>query len=133
VTDRPSDRLLWFGVLGGALAWATQFVANLAFTWAQCNAPPGRWQLPLHKWEIGISVVGIAIDLAAFAVSLRLFLATYRVDDVASHERLGDGTAPPLGRVNFLAMVALLVNFLTVTIMVMTAIAAPLLHVCQQS
>jgi putative flippase GtrA len=133
VTDRPSDRLLWFGVLGGALAWATQFVANLAFTWAQCNAPPGRWMLPLHTWEVGISVAGIIVGLAAFTVSLRIFLATHRIDDVASHERLGDGTAPPLGRVNFLAMVALLVNFLTVTIMVMTAIAAPLLHVCQQS
>jgi hypothetical protein len=89
--------------------------------------------LPLHTWEIVISVVGIAVGLAAFAVSLRIFLATYRIEDVALHEFRGDGTAPPLGRINFLATVGLLVNFLTVTIIVMTAIAAPLLSICQQS
>lgn len=131
--EQPSNALVWFGVLGGALAWATTFVANLAFTFAQCNAPPGRWKLPLHSWEIAISAVGVAVGLAAGAAALHVYRQTFRIEDVAAHERAGDGTVAPLGRINFLATVGLLVNFLTVAIMVMTAVGAPLLSVCQQS
>jgi hypothetical protein len=133
VKDPPSNAVLWFAVLGGAGAWAVQFVVNLAFTFAQCNAPTGRWQLPVHDWEIAISVVAITIAVAAGIVSLRLYRRTYRLDHVAESERRGMGGAPPTGRVNFLATVGLTVNFLALAIMVMTAIGAPLLPVCQQS
>lgn len=129
----PSDRLVWFGVLGGACAWVVQFVANLFFSFAQCNAPPGRWQLPVHGWQIGLSVAAILVGLAAEGVSLWLYLRTFRVDHVAEAERHGEGSAPPTGRINFLAVVGLTVNFLSLAIIVMTAIGAPLLPVCQQS
>jgi hypothetical protein len=133
VKHPPPTALVWFGVLGGAIAWSVQFVANLAFTFAQCNAPPGRWQLPVHGWQIGLSVAAICVGLAAAAVSLRLYLRTFRLDHIAEAERRGEGTAPPTGRINFLATVGLTVNFLALAIMVMTAIGAPLLPVCQQS
>lgn len=131
--DRPSNALVWFAVLGGAGAWAVQFVINLAFTFAQCNAPAGRWQLPVHGWEIAVSAVAIAIGLAAEGVSLSLYRRTSRLEHVAAAERQGEGTPPPAGRVNFLAMVGLTVNFLALAIMLMTAVGAPLLPVCQQS
>jgi hypothetical protein len=133
VRSPPSNALVWFGVLGGAGAWVVQFVANLAFTFAQCNAPSGRWQLPVHGWEIALSAAAIAIGLAALAVSLRLYLRTFHLDHIAEAERRGEGSAPPTGRINFLATVGLTVNFLALAIMVMTAIGAPLLPVCQQS
>lgn len=129
----PSDRLVWFGVLGGACAWALQFVANLFLSFAQCNAPPGRWSLPVHGLQIGLSVAAIAVGLAATAVSLRLYLSTFRLDHVAEAERHGEGSPPPTGRINFLAVVGLTVNFLALAIVVMTAIGGPLLPVCQQS
>jgi hypothetical protein len=129
----PSDRLVWFGVLGGAGAWAVQFVANLFFSFAQCNAPAGRWHLPVHGWQIGLSVAAILVGLAAEGVSLWLYLRTFRIDHVAEAERHGEGSAPPTGRINFLATVGLTVNFLSLAIIVMTAIGAPLLPVCQQS
>jgi hypothetical protein len=129
----PSNARLWFAVLGGAGAWAVQFVINLAFTFAQCNAPAGRWRLPVHGWEIAVSAVAITIAAAAEAVSLRLYRQTFRLDHVAEGERRGMGGGPPTGRVNFLATVGLTVNFLALTIMIMTAIGAPLLPVCQQS
>ncbi len=130
---RRLDRLIWFGVLGGALAWAVQFVANLAFTFAQCNAPAGRWQLPVHAWEIALSVVAVAVVLAAEGVCGWLFLHTYQHDHVSAPERHGDGSPAPTGRINSLSMMGLLVNFLVLAIIVMTAIGAPLLAVCQQS
>jgi hypothetical protein len=133
VSSTPSNRLVWFGVLGGALAWAVQFVANLGLTFAQCNAPVGRWQLPLHDWEIGLSVVAIAVALAAEGVCGWLFLQTYQHDHVSGPERHGEGTPAPTGRINSLSMMGLLINFLALAIVVMTAIGAPLLTVCQQS
>jgi hypothetical protein len=129
----PSNGLVWFGVLGGAAAWVVQFVVNLFFTFAQCNAPPGRWQLPVHSWQIASSAAAIAVGLTAQGVCLWLYRRTFRLDHVAEAERRGEGTAPPTGRINFLATVGLTVNFLALAITVMTAIGAPMLPVCQQS
>ncbi len=129
----PPTAIVWFGVLGGAVAWAIQFVANLAFTFAQCNSPPGRWQLPVHGWEIGLSAVAVGIGLAAMAVSAWLFRRTFHLDHIAEAERRGEGSAPPSGRINFLATVGLTVNFLALAIIVMTGIGAPLLEACRQS
>lgn len=133
MSTQPSTRLLWFAVLGGAVAWVVQFAANLYFTWAQCNSPPGRWNLPVHAWQIGLSVVALAVGGAATFVSVRIFRATYGIDDIDGKERRGDGSPPPLGRIHFLAIVALTVNFLTLTIVILTGVGAPLLRVCQQS
>ena len=133
VNARPSNRLLWFGVLGGAAAWVTQFIAGLYFTWAQCNQPDGRTQVPVREWQTGLAAGGVLVGLAALAVSLRIYLNTHKIGDVAGEERRGDGHPPPLGRVHFLAVVGLTVNFLVIVIMILTAIGAPNLALCQQS
>ena len=128
----PSNLVVWFGVLGGPVAWAVQFVANLYFTFAQCGRG-GRWQLPLHPWNIGLSVGALAIGLAAIAVCLRLYRHTSEMGPMAAIVRRGFGGQPPAGRIHFLAVVGLTVNFLALTIVVMTGIGAPLLVFCQQS
>jgi hypothetical protein len=129
----PSNRFVWFAVLGGSIAWAVQFVVNLYFTWAQCNAPAGRWQLPVHGLQIGVSAAAVVVTLLSLAASLWLYLYTFQFKHVPQAERRGEGTAPPTGRISFLAMVGLTVNFLALAIIVMTGIGAPLLPVCQQS
>ncbi|HEY6526741.1 MAG TPA: hypothetical protein VIY10_23340 [Solirubrobacteraceae bacterium] len=133
MTRTPPTALVWFGVLGGAVAWATQFVAGLALTFAQCNAPPGRWQLPVQTWQSALSIAGVLVGLAAVTVCVRLYRRTRDGDGVAEIERRGEGSPPPVGRVNFLATTGLLVNALALAIMIMTAIGAPLLRLCQQS
>lgn len=134
MSDRlPSNGLLWFGVIGGAGAWVVQFLANLALTFAECDQPSARWMLPVHGWEIAFSLVAAAVVLGAGGVSAWIFLRTFRIDDVAAHERRGEGVSPPLGRISFLSMVGLLVNLLALAMIVMTGIGAPLLPVCQQS
>jgi NO-binding membrane sensor protein with MHYT domain len=127
------NSLVWFAVLGGSGAWAVQFVANLAFTFAQCDQPVSRWQLPLHGWEIGLSAGAVAVGLAAWATALGVFLRTREFDAVAEEELSGGGSSPPVGRVHFLSIVGLTVNPLALAIIVMTGIGAPLLAVCQQS
>jgi hypothetical protein len=127
----PSNLLVWFGVLGGPLAWAVQFVINLEFSFAQCDTLT-RWHLPLRGWQIATSVAALAIGAASTAVAWRLYRQT-DVRDVSEKVRRGFGGEPPTGRVHFLAVVGLVVNFLSLTIVVMTGIGAPLLTQCQQS
>jgi len=133
VKSVPSNLVVWFAVVGGAGAWAAQFVANLAFTFAQCDQPVARWTLPVHTWEIALSAAAAIVAAAAEATALRLFRSTQGIDEAARHERRGDGVHPPLGRVQFLSQVGLTVNFLALAIIVMTGVGAPLLPVCQQS
>ncbi len=129
----PPNLLVWFGVLGGAVAWLVQFAINLFFTFAQCNQPAARFSLPVHGLEIGLSAGALVIAGSAEAVALRMYLRTHLIDDASVHERRGDGVHPPLGRVQFLAQLGLLVNFLAIAIIIMTGVGAPLLPVCQQS
>lgn len=130
---RPSTPVVWFGAVGGAFAWAVQFVANLAFSFAQCRQPVMRWQLPVHAWEIGLSAGAFVVALASTAVSAWMYLRTFRIDDVAGMERRGDGSVPPIGRIHFLAIVGLTVNLLAASIIVLDGVGAPLLPICQQS
>jgi hypothetical protein len=125
--------VVWFAVLGGAIAWVVQFVANLSLTWAQCNAPPGRWHVPVHAISIGISAVAVAVGVISMAIALWLYMYTYQFKHVAVAERRGEGSPAPTGRINFLSVVGLTVNFLALAIMIMTGIGAPLLSVCKQA
>jgi hypothetical protein len=129
----PSTAIVWFAVLGGGAAWATQFVANLFISFAKCNGMQGQRAVPLRTLSVVLSVAAIAVALAAEGAALRLFVRTSALDHVAQDEFEGRGSTPPVGRINFLATVGLLVNFLALAIVVMTAIGTPLLNGCQQS
>jgi hypothetical protein len=132
VKPAPSNLLVWFGVLGGGLAWSVTFVAGLAFTLADCADSSSRLRLPLQSWQSGLSAAGAAIGLAALAVTVRLYSRS-AVADIPGAVRHGDDAPPPQGRVNFLAVVGMVVNTLTIAIMVMTAVGAPMLNLCQQA
>jgi len=133
MTFKPRSAVVWFAVGGGPLAFALQFVGGLAFSFAQCNQPDGRWALPVRSWQLALAAAGLLIALASMATAIWLFLRTFRIGDVFEEERSGGGSAPPLGRIHFLAIVALVVDFLVLTIIVMDGIGAPLLSLCQQS
>lgn len=132
MTRLPSTAKIWFGVMGGPVAWTVQFLINLWFTYAQCS-PTGRWQLPIKWWQIGLSIGALAIGLAATAVCVWLYRNTSEIEGMTATVRRGFGGAPPEARIHFLAVVGLTVNFLTIAIIVMTGVGAPLLTVCRQS
>lgn len=127
---RPSNLLVWFGVGGGAVAFAVQFVAGLAFSFAECDGPPRG--LPVHAWQLGLASAGFVVGLASTAVAATIFLRTYRIGDIFAEERRGDGSAPPLGRIHFLSIVGLTVNFLVLIIIVLDAVGTGL-HSCMQT
>lgn len=130
---RASSLLVWFAVGGGAVAWAIQFVIGLAFGWAQCNSPAGRWQLPVSAWQAGMAGGAFLVCMASMTAAGWLFKRTYRVGEVFAQERRGDGSPPPVGRIHFLALVGLTVNLLALAIIVMDGIGAPTLALCQQA
>jgi hypothetical protein len=133
VKTATATPIVWFAVMGGALAWSTQFVANLFLTFAQCNQITSHRSLPLHTIEVIVSVVAVIIGVASEATAVHLFRRTSHIDGTPQAEIRGLGSPPPIGRVNFLAMMGMLVNFLVLAIIIMTAVGAPLSFVCQQS
>lgn len=130
---RPSNALLWFGVGGGAIAWAVQFVAGLAFSYAQCNPAGAGTHIDVRAWQVGLAAGGIVVGLASTAAAGSIFRRTYRIGDIFGEERRGDGSAPPLGRIHFLAIVGLIVNGLVLVIMVLDAVGTGLHGMCVQS
>jgi len=130
---RPSTWLVWFGFAGGALGWALQFVAGLAFSFAQCQQTAGRWHLPVRAWQVGLAAGGLVLGLASTAVAVRMFLRTFRIGDLFGSERRGDGSPPPLGRIHFLVICGLAINFLVMTIVVLDGVGTALNGLCQQS
>lgn len=130
---KPPTAVVWFGVAGGAFAWAAVHVAGYEGSLDRCIPTGTGSMVPLRAWQIGIAAGGALVALAAIAVSVWMFLRTFRIGDVAGMERRGDGSPPPAGRIQFLSMVGLTVNFLALAIIVLDGVAAPLLHACQQS
>jgi hypothetical protein len=129
----PPTALVWFGVAGGAFAWAAVHVAGYESSLLRCIPTGTGSVLALSAWQIGIAAAGAAITVAAIAVCMWLFLRTFRINGVAGQERRGDGSPPPVGRIQFLSMVGLTVNVLALAIIVLDGVGAPLLTACQQS
>ncbi len=128
---RASSLLVWYAVGGGALAWVAQHVVGIGVGWGQCDQA-GR-SVPVHALQAAASGVAAVIALSSMAAAVWLFRGTYRVGEVFAQERRGDGAPPPIGRIHFLAIVGLTVNFLVLIIIVLDGVGAPLLHLCQQS
>ncbi len=116
------NALVWFGVLGGPLAWALVHVIGYGVGLAQCDDPATRWELPVHVYDVVSAAVGVAIAVAAELAALRVFRLTRE-----------SGNEPPLGRLNFLAVVGLTVNPLALAIMVMTGVGTAILPLCHQA
>ncbi len=127
----PPTPLVWFGVVGGALAWAATHVIGVEASYSRCTGAGSS--LSLSPLQIAVAACGAVVALAAMSVCAWIYVRTFRIGDIAAMERRGDGSAPPAGRLQFLAMAGLTVNLLALAIIVLVGVGAPLLHACQQS
>lgn len=121
VSLRRLNLLVWFGVLGGALAWILQEAFGYMFGNARCDSASGRFIIPFHAWSLGMAVAAVAIALAAEAVAFIVFRRTREA------ERL------ELKRIHFLSITALTINPLVLAISAMTAVGTSILALCHQS
>lgn len=130
---RPSNLTVWFGVLGGALAWIVQHAAGYFLGIAQCDIPTPRWHFALQSWDAGLAAAALVVALASLATAWRVFLRTRGEDnEIFEPVARGDTTVEPLGRIQFLATLGLTVNPMAIAIIVMDGIGAPLLRLCHQ-
>jgi hypothetical protein len=127
-----SNLVVWFGVLGGSIAWAVQFVTNLFLTFYNCG-DAARSLVALHPIQTVVGAAAIIVGLASTAVAAWLFRDTRQAREMSRKVIRGFGGDPPLARVHFLAIVGLTVNFLALAIVLMTTIGSPELLNCRQS
>jgi membrane protein required for beta-lactamase induction len=121
------NRLVWFGVLGGPVAWAAQFLFAMQFGLARCESPNDRFPFPVLTISAVLGAVAVLVGVLAELVAIAVFRAT-RED--GHTQTTADITS---GRLRFLATVGMTVNPLALTISAMVAIGVPLLGVCHQS
>lgn len=121
------SKLAWFGVLGGPLAWALQFLFAMQLGLARCESPNARFQFPVHTIAAILGAVGVVVGVLAELAAIAVFRAT------SADEHTQEPSQITTGRLHFLAAVGITVNPPTIAICAMVAIGVPLLTLCQQS
>jgi membrane protein required for beta-lactamase induction len=119
--------LVWFGVLGGPVSWAAQFLFAMQLGLARCESPNARFQLPVHVISPVLGGVGVLVAVLAELAAIAVFRATRTDQHTQNAEDITSG------RLRFLGAVGMTVNPLTLTICAMVAVGVPLLGLCRQS
>jgi hypothetical protein len=117
-----SSVLLWFGVLGGPLAWTGLHVVGFGANTASCNDFGAQHSVDPNVWALALTISTGLVAAGALAAALVMWLAT-RTDD----------TAPPLGRMHFLATLGLILGPLFLFMILMAGLGATVLPQCVQS
>jgi hypothetical protein len=116
------ELLQWYGLFGGALAWAGQHVLLYFVSVAGCSTAVGHWHVNLGLWQTLISVGALAGVLLSELAAYRVYRAT---------EDAGKDAPGPDGRLHFFAQAALLGNVLFLMLVLLDA-AGGLAHLdCQ--
>ena len=109
--------LVWFGVLGAPSAWVLQHLTGYALSEAGC-----RGDVAIDPGTIAVSATAAAIAALATAASVVVWRATR-----------GAGSAPPAGRVHFMAVIGMTVAPLFLALVLMSGLGAVLIDGCVQS
>ena len=110
---RRLEALLWFGLLGGPVAWAVEHVLGIEVALARCN--PAGLRVSVHAWQLTAMGVAAAVVVAAEAAAWLAFSGTREVDWEAD---------PPRGRIRFLATAALALGPIFLTLVLLGGIGA---------
>ena len=115
--------MLWFGLVGAPAAWVAQHVIGFGVTQAACDKAGTRWGVPIDTLAIVVTAVAVALALLACVCAALVFRWT---------REAGYKGPPPDGRMNFLAVVGIVVSPLLLAIMLMSGVATVILPRCLQ-
>ena len=107
---------LWFGLLGGPVAWTLQLLVDYPLVAHYCFPDAARRTVPtidsLHLLVIVVSALALAVGIAALLTSIR----SWRVSggEFGSARVTLVEAAPPPGRVRFMALGGILASSLTI-------------------
>jgi hypothetical protein len=118
------ELLQWFGLFGGALAWATQHVVGYGISDSGCSVAGQQWGLPVSTLQIVLGVAAGVIAIAAWTAALVAYRETRAV---------GKDAPGPAGRIHFFAEAALLGNVLFLVIIVLNSVSTVVQLPCRQS
>jgi hypothetical protein len=121
---RRLEVLQWFGLLAGAAVWASQHLLGFGITQAECSPAGRRWGISNDVWQgmtmgVAAGVVACA-GLAAAAVLISTREASYESE-------------PPIGRIRFFAIAAIVANAIFLTIILLDGIASIVNASCRGS
>ena len=120
---RRLEILQWAGLLGGALLWGLGHVVGYGVTEARCSSGGAGWGIHLDLWEGLINGLAWGLALAAALASLSVILATRE----SSYE-----SPPPVGRLRFFAIAALVANVIFMTALVFYVLGTVFNVACRQ-
>jgi len=124
MTTRRLGMLQWVGLLLGAAVWWGQHLVGVGITHAECN--PGGAGLGIDQavWQGTLMAVAAAFMLVAQAAALAVLLRTR----TSTYE-----DPPPLGRIRFFAIAALVANVLFLVIILLDGTVNLAEVACRQS
>jgi hypothetical protein len=124
VTLRRLAALQWLGLLFGAGAWAVGFIAGFGLTQAECGAGGARWGIANDLWQAVVMSVTVICILAAEAAAVTVLRRT----QVVSY-----ADDPPLARIRFFAIAAIVANAIFLMIALLSGFSALTNVVCRQA
>ena len=137
---RAAPWLLWFAVLGGAVAWTVHLLVGWGLEEIACSpasAGPDVLGLSLTLWIGAITAALAAVTVAAGLLAYR-FWRQAGAADPNTHIEPGRGDPEPErlvrgGRTGFMALFGLAANALFLLIIVYGGVSLLLLHPCTRS
>jgi hypothetical protein len=124
MTIKRLSVLQWVGLLAGAFAWAIAHVFGYGVTLAECNVGSAGWGIANDPVEATLLCIAAACAVAAGAASIVVLRGT----GDASYE-----DAPPLSRIRFFAIAAVVANVIFVMILLLDVVANLAAAVCRQA
>jgi hypothetical protein len=128
-TTRPGLRaapwLLWFGVLGGAVAWSLHTVVDWGIDETVCRSGHEEMAgVPLRPLLAGLSLLFLVVCLASLVVAARQWR---RLDGAPADDELA---ALRLRRAAFMAVIGTVANVIFALMLVCSTIAVFVLPAC---
>ena len=128
-TTRPGLRaasgLLWFGVLGGAVAWSLHSIVDWGINETVCRSGHEEMAgVPLRPLLAGLSLLFLVVCLASLVAAYRQWR---RLDGAPADDELA---ALRLRRATFMAVIGIGANVLFALMLVCSTIAIFVLPVC---
>jgi hypothetical protein len=121
---RRLEVLQWVGLLGGAAVWAAAHVVGYGVTEASCSSGGAGWGIHFDLWQGLVTGLAGALALAAAGAAVAVIVLTRR----SSYE-----DAPPVGRVRFFAIAALVANVIFTVALLLYALGSVFNIACRQA
>ena len=121
---RRLEVLQWLGLLLGAAFWGTAHILGYGITEADCSRGSSGWGIRLDLWEILMLAIAGSLVLASAASAAAVVLGTRGT----SYE-----AAPPVGRVRFFAIAALVADSIFLVMIILYAVGTIANVPCRQA